>query len=113
MKAKMKTVIILAIVCAVVALGAAITKVHTIDSKLCTNCAECEKSCPEDAISEGVVNGKKVRIIDPKLCTNCGECAKVCPEECISEIDKSKVGAVKAPAAKTSEKVPAKATTKK
>jgi len=91
-----KLVILVSLVFVAIAVGAAVKNVHTIDAKLCTNCGECEKVCPEDAISEGVVNGKKVRVIDPKLCTNCGECVKVCPEDCISEIPYDKAVGAKA-----------------
>ena len=56
---------------------------HTIDQELCTQCGECIKNCPVEAISvirEGDVDK---HVIDQKLCTRCGECVKNCPVEAI------------------------------
>lgn len=100
---KKRITLIMIALMVVVAFAVAVKNVHTINAKLCTNCTECEKVCPEDCISEGVVNGNKVRIIDPKLCTNCGECVKVCPEDCITETPYDK-----AVSAKTATKAEAK-----
>ncbi|WP_010681028.1 4Fe-4S binding protein [Acetivibrio cellulolyticus] len=41
-----------------------------IDKKLCTNCGLCQKSCPVDAIENGVIRQSE--------CINCGECRSKC-----------------------------------
>lgn len=45
-----------------------------IDPKDCTNCGECVKACPCDAIIEE--NGTH-KVID-SLCVECGGCLDVC-----------------------------------
>ena len=43
---------------------------------VCTQCSECAKVCPEDAIYQSEIGAY---IVDVKKCTNCGECVPVCP----------------------------------
>jgi len=43
---------------------------------VCTQCGECMKVCPEDAIYENEIGA---HIVDVEKCTNCGECVPVCP----------------------------------
>jgi len=42
---------------------------------LCTNCGECSKVCPLEAI----FSEKERPGIDPDLCTDCGTCSDICP----------------------------------
>lgn len=44
-------------------------------ANLCTGCGECEKVCPQGAVTkrDGVYNR------DRTLCTDCGACVEVCP----------------------------------
>ena len=46
---------------------------------LCTNCGECLKVCPLEAISPGEERPR----IDPDLCTDCGTCSDICPARAI------------------------------
>jgi len=57
---------------------------HVIDPISCTACGICADVCPEEAISEGVVDGKDVYVIDLEKCTDCGDCVEECPDESIS-----------------------------
>jgi len=46
---------------------------------LCTNCGECLKVCPLEAI----LPEKERSRIDPDLCTDCGTCSDICPARAI------------------------------
>jgi ferredoxin len=46
---------------------------------LCTNCGECLRVCPLEAI----LPGEKRPRIDPDLCTDCGTCSDICPARAI------------------------------
>lgn len=46
-----------------------------ITSKHCIFCGDCEKACPEEAISN---NGQWITVDDGK-CTGCGACIDICP----------------------------------
>ena len=46
---------------------------------LCTNCGECLKVFPLEAIFPG----KERPGIDPDLCTDCGTCSDICPARAI------------------------------
>ncbi len=48
----------------------------------CTNCGDCEKICPADAISQ--VGDQ--RVINTQHCIDCGSCVDVCKEKSIIEI---------------------------
>ena len=45
----------------------------------CIACTLCFLTCPSNAISVKVVEGKRILEIDSKLCTGCGLCVKECP----------------------------------
>lgn len=45
----------------------------------CVGCTQCEKHCPEGAISMKQIGEKKVAVIDPEFCKGCGICKGVCP----------------------------------
>lgn len=47
----------------------------TIDTKKCTRCGICQRSCFYDAITLT----KAGAVINPKLCDVCGMCVEVCP----------------------------------
>ena len=55
---------------------------------LCTNCGECLKVCPLDAISPE----KEKPRIDPDLCTDCGTCSDICPARAIVGEDARSIG---------------------
>lgn len=50
-----------------------------IDSDLCTNCKTCVKSCPIEALSEGVY----IPEFDYPECINCLCCMELCPEKAV------------------------------
>ena len=59
---------------------------------LCTNCAECIKVCPTDAIEitnqKGVFEGPMVKapwqfLLDLEKCVKCGYCVVDCPENAL------------------------------
>ncbi|MGF7119453.1 DUF362 domain-containing protein [Methanobacterium oryzae] len=50
-----------------------------IDSDLCTNCKTCVKSCPVEALSNGVY----IPEFDYPECINCLCCAEMCPEKAV------------------------------
>lgn len=50
-----------------------------IDSNLCTNCNTCVKSCPVEALSEGVY----IPEFDYPECINCMCCMEMCPEKAV------------------------------
>lgn len=50
-----------------------------IDPKLCTNCKTCVKSCPVQALSEGVY----IPEFDYPECINCLCCMEMCPEKAV------------------------------
>ncbi len=45
----------------------------------CTNCGDCLRVCPLEAISAG----EQRPTIDPDLCTDCGTCSDICPARAI------------------------------
>jgi len=51
--------------------------------RLCTQCGDCAKVCPVDAIPQ---NDKGAYYIDPGLCIACDVCIDVCPERVIFKI---------------------------
>ena len=52
-----------------------------IDAQLCTNCAECIKVCPQNAI----VENDKNNYVNQKKCIGCGRCIKACKLGAISQ----------------------------
>ena len=48
-------------------------------TELCTNCGECLKACPLEAI----LREKERPRIDADLCTDCGTCSDICPARAI------------------------------
>jgi NADH-quinone oxidoreductase subunit I len=54
----------------------------------CIACTLCVMTCPSNAISTKVENGRRVLIIDPKLCTGCGLCVKECPTCALALIER-------------------------
>lgn len=62
--------------------------VASVDSQLCTGCAQCVESCAFGAIkmisspSNGQV-GFHYSVIDPILCQGCGNCVVACPSKAI------------------------------
>ena len=58
---------------------------YFIDPDICTQCAECEASCPSDAIAVDEQTGIELKI-DDAACTKCGLCAEACPTEAIRKI---------------------------
>jgi|YelNatPaOPRAMG01_1025707.scaffolds.fasta_scaffold67037_2 ferredoxin len=51
--------------------------------RVCTQCGECAKVCPVDAIPQ---NDKGAYYIDPELCIACDACIDACPEHVIFKI---------------------------
>jgi len=51
--------------------------------RVCTQCGECAKVCPVDAIPQ---NDKGSYYIDPELCIECGACIDACPEKVVFQI---------------------------
>jgi len=43
---------------------------------VCTQCGECEKVCPEKAITRAASGAY---LVDRDKCNNCGDCVPVCP----------------------------------
>jgi ferredoxin len=43
---------------------------------VCTQCGECAKVCPEQAISRAESGAY---LVDRQKCTNCGDCVPACP----------------------------------
>ncbi len=54
----------------------------------CIACTLCYLTCPSNAISVKVVEGKRILEIDPKLCTGCGLCVKECPTCALALIER-------------------------
>jgi len=48
----------------------------TIDTKKCTKCGMCVRSCFYDAITLT----KAGAVVNPKACAVCGMCTEICPE---------------------------------
>jgi ferredoxin len=55
----------------------------TYEVRVCTQCGECAKVCPVDAIPQ---NDKGAYYIDPELCIACDACIDVCPENVVFKI---------------------------
>ncbi|WP_153448269.1 ferredoxin-type protein NapF [Vibrio algicola] len=53
-----------------------------IFQRLCNQCGECAKVCPQDIIH--IQNGYPTLDVDYAHCTLCGECKKVCPTIALS-----------------------------
>lgn len=50
-----------------------------VNMDLCNNCGNCERFCPDAAIS-------KEFKIDLEFCKGCGICAEVCPKKAIKMV---------------------------
>jgi heterodisulfide reductase subunit A len=57
--------------------------VATVDTAACTGCDACVPSCPYDAISTIMCDGREVAAISASVCKGCGGCVPVCPEDAI------------------------------
>lgn len=57
--------------------------VATVHTEACTGCAACVTTCPYDAISMMMCDGRDVATISAAVCKGCGGCAPVCPEDAI------------------------------
>ena len=55
-----------------------------INKDSCVKCGKCIKSCPIDAISKKIENGKEIIEIDEDRCLGCGVCVRNCPKKCIT-----------------------------
>lgn len=53
------------------------------DGKLCVDCGECRKVCPEKALSKS-----NLYYVDRSLCTLCFICADVCPSGALERVGK-------------------------
>jgi ferredoxin len=58
---------------------------YAIDADACMACGECERACPNQAISEDGQSGTAMRIND-NTCTRCGLCAEACPTQAIIRV---------------------------
>lgn len=88
LKGKLTKVMVLFALLLVTTYAAKKVFVHVIDQKVCTQCGDCIKTCPENAIKAIKKNGKTIHEIDPALCTQCGICIDGCPIEAITAIEK-------------------------
>ncbi len=52
--------------------------------QVCIACGQCIDSCPQDAISWAMENGKKCASIDKQTCVGCGECLTVCQPKAVT-----------------------------
>ncbi|MBB1270073.1 YjjW family glycine radical enzyme activase [Shewanella sp. SR44-3] len=52
---------------------------HTIN--LCDACGDCVPHCPEQALSESTLEGKRHILWDNNLCSQCDTCLAVCPTQ--------------------------------
>ncbi len=59
------------------------TYVPVTDLEKCIGCGNCERVCPESAVSMRVLNGKQKPQTDLDFCKGCGICAAECPVKCI------------------------------
>ncbi len=57
--------------------------VATVDPSACTGCNACQPSCPYDAISTILCDGRGVADISASVCKGCGGCVPVCPQDAI------------------------------
>ncbi len=57
--------------------------VATVHTEACTGCVACVTTCPYDAISMIMCDGRDVATISAAVCKGCGGCAPVCPEDAI------------------------------
>ncbi len=57
--------------------------VATVHTEACTGCTACVATCPYDAISMIMCDGRDVATISAAVCKGCGGCAPVCPEDAI------------------------------
>ena len=57
--------------------------VATVDVAACTGCNACRPTCPYDAISTILCDGREVATISAAVCKGCGGCVPVCPEDAI------------------------------
>jgi len=57
--------------------------VATVDTTACTGCNACQPSCPYDAISTIMCDGREVAAISAAVCKGCGGCVPICPEDAI------------------------------
>ena len=57
--------------------------VATVHTDACTGCAACVTTCPYDAISMIMCDGRDVATISAAVCKGCGGCAPVCTEDAI------------------------------
>ncbi|HEX3020575.1 MAG TPA: 4Fe-4S binding protein [Chitinispirillaceae bacterium] len=87
MKNRILLFIALGSVMVLTAFAAKKTIIHKIDTSLCTQCGECIKSCPVQAIKVLKRDGKLIHEIDPSLCTQCGICIETCEYDAIKEVE--------------------------
>jgi heterodisulfide reductase subunit A len=57
--------------------------VAIVDADACTSCGKCLTSCPYDAITMTVGDGREVAVISETGCKGCGGCVPVCPDDAI------------------------------
>jgi heterodisulfide reductase subunit A len=57
--------------------------VATVDTAACTGCNACLPTCPYDAISTIMCDGREVAAISASVCKGCGGCVPICPEDAI------------------------------
>ena len=53
--------------------------VATVNTATCTGCNACQPTCPYDAISTILCDGRDVADISASVCKGCGGCVPVCP----------------------------------
>ncbi|MFQ5711193.1 MAG: hydrogenase iron-sulfur subunit [Candidatus Geothermarchaeales archaeon] len=59
------------------AVAQAVTAV--VDLELCVGCGSCIPTCPYNAISTKIEDGRLAAAVNPLLCKGCGVCAVACP----------------------------------
>ena len=78
-----RTIVIVTMLSVLTIFAAKKAVMHVIDQDLCTQCGDCVKNCPVEAIMVIKDGKKKKHVIDQDLCTQCGDCVKNCPVEAI------------------------------